>query len=315
MPPGKLSGTLGRSEHGLTEGFDRAYLIHADILIRRRFRECELLIHARNRLCNKELLMIERRGRLAILDDTSIRRLIVFGDIHGDLEAFRAGVDAAGPTDAMLFLGDYADRGPEGVEVIEATNKLLEEKSERVVALKGNHEEYTKDGQPTFSPCTLIDEARRKRGSWKSFRPAFSKFVDRLSIAAILPESLLFVHGGIHRSISSEDDLASPDRSLENEILWSDPGNHKGEGPSMRGIGTVFGSDITIDVTSSLGVSAVVRSHEPRKAMSGPYIEHDGRYVTISSTSVYGGRPFVLVIDPKNPPRSEQAFLDSVRYL
>jgi len=44
----------------------------------------------------------------------------------------------------------------------------------------------------------------------------------------------------------------------------------------------------------------VVRSHQPRKAASAPYAEHDGRVITISSTTVYGGTSFILKLSARD---------------
>ena len=42
----------------------------------------------------------------------------------------------------------------------------------------------------------------------------------------------------------------------------------------------------------------IIRSHEPRKARNGPFFEHENRIVTVNSTSLYGGIPFVLNLNP-----------------
>jgi len=46
-----------------------------------------------------------------------------------------------------------------------------------------------------------------------------------------------------------------------------------------------------------LNVRKIIRSHEPQKALEGPVCEHEGRVITISSTSVYGGKPHMLIIN------------------
>jgi hypothetical protein len=53
-------------------------------------------------------------------------------------------------------------------------------------------------------------------------------------------------------------------------------------------------------VCKLLGVKRIIRSHKPAKALTGPSYSHNGRVVTISSTSVYGGEPFFLSIDPSD---------------
>lgn len=243
---------------------------------------------------------IEKRGSTRRILPGDDGRVLVFGDIHGDLEALKRGLDIRKPEDVLVFLGDYADRGAEGVEVIEGIDTLLDKYPRNVVALTGNHEEYSENGEPSFSPCTLIDEVQRKRGGWDEwFRGTFSPFIKKLSLSAYIPGIALFVHGGVDERIGELNSLENPEEKVQRSILWSDPGPGEGTAPNMRGAGSVFGEDISTEVLDGLGLSILLRSHEPRKAFTAPAVEHNGRVVTVSSTSVYGGRPFMLVLDEK----------------
>ena len=243
--------------------------------------------------------MITREGKLATIRLSPPGRLVVFGDIHGDLATLEAGLSLRQPKDITIFLGDYADRGPNGIEVIERVDELLDTESDRVVALKGNHEDYDKNGEPSFYPCDLVDEAIAKRGSWMSYFEVFEGFVEKLQIAAYVPGALLCVHGGVPESLSLED-LKACVRSVETELIWNDPGNRRGVHPSRRGIGHRFGVDISRGLCESLGIKAICRSHEPAKALDSPYVEHSSLVVTTSSTRMYRGRAFVIVVDPSS---------------
>jgi protein phosphatase len=265
--------------------------------------------------------MYEKKGKLALISPPSEggpEKIIVFGDIHGDLKSLKTGLEDSGENDLFVFLGDYADRGRFGVEVLEEISELMDTFPDRVIALMGNHEQYTREGRPVFSPCTLLEEAEKKKGSWHAFWLFFSRFVSRLFLSAILPEFALFTHGGIPASLSSIEELISP-RDITNDLLWSDPGAEAGAYTNPRGLGTLFGPDISEEVLTSLGVPSLIRSHEPRKAASGPAVEHGGRVITASSTRVYGGRPFVLSLDPTVPPAEQLAspkgYSEVVRFL
>jgi hypothetical protein len=261
---------------------------------------------------------IQRRGSLARIRPAEDERILVFGDIHGDIDSLKRGLSLRRRSDYVVFLGDYADRGSEGVEVIEGIDMLLDRYPEKVVALKGNHEEYTGNGEPTFSPCTLIQEAERKRGSWREFFDAtFSPFLRKLSLSALVPGGVLFVHGGIGEGIDSADALESPDESLERTVLWSDPGSEPGTSLNMRGAGTVFGPDITETVLRNVDAGLVVRSHEPRRAVTGPAFDHDEKIVTVSSTRIYDGRPFVLLLSAAQLTGevSREDIQSAIRYL
>ena len=251
-----------------------------------------------------------RSGSLLRIEGERRGKLVVFGDIHGDYEALRAGAQMAGEDDLLLFLGDFADRGPYGVEVIEAVKTMVEAGPETIAAIKGNHEVFDESGNPAFSPCTLIPEAEEKRGGWIPFYRGIADFFAGLPLAAILPGSTLFVHAGISETVENEQNLEYPDAELQERLYWSDPGPGTGEKPSPRGAGRVFGKDVTRRVCDALGVKRIVRSHEPRKAVAGPKSEHESRIVTVSATRVYGGKAFVLVFDLAKAGEPETLFLD-----
>jgi hypothetical protein len=260
-------------------------------------------------------MSVERRGRLALIEADAVERVVVMGDLHGDLDSFYKGVEYWNHRGVLVCLGDYADRGPDGVEVIESLLDLAERHPDQVVALKGNHEDYTPDGEPLFSPCTLIGEAAQKRGSWPAFFPTLQRLSDRLVLSALLPGASLFVHGGVCRELDSLQALEEPGEREIRELLWSDPGHEPGASPSLRGAGSLFGPDVTAQVLEALGMGSIIRSHQPRKALYGPAVEHGGRVVTVSTTQVYGGLPFVLDLDPSRYPSEEGGFQESAVFL
>ncbi|MEM3402625.1 MAG: metallophosphoesterase family protein [Candidatus Hadarchaeales archaeon] len=240
--------------------------------------------------------MFRRDGMLAILDEEFKGRVLVAGDIHGDLEAFLSIRKIFGEDQEalLIFLGDYADRGENGLEVIRGVAELVEKNPERIIPLKGNHEDY-RDGEPWFSPWTLGEEVEAKTGSsWEDFLPELEDFLGRLFLAALIPEAAIFVHGGMSSKVGEVRRIVEPSREVEEDILWSDPMDEDGELPNPRGAGVLFGPDVSRMVLERLGVKMVIRGHQPQKAYDGPFFEHEGRVVTLSSTNVYGGRPFLL---------------------
>jgi serine/threonine protein phosphatase 1 len=73
-----------------------------------------------------------------------VGRTFALGDIHGDLEALERTLKrlpALQATDTLVFLGDYVDRGPSSAEVVATVRRLSRERSAKVVALRGNHED------------------------------------------------------------------------------------------------------------------------------------------------------------------------------
>jgi serine/threonine protein phosphatase 1 len=71
-------------------------------------------------------------------------RTFVIGDIHGDRAALDRLLDrlpTLHPDDTIVFLGDYVDRGPNPLGVIERVQHLQETSTAKIVALRGNHED------------------------------------------------------------------------------------------------------------------------------------------------------------------------------
>ncbi|MCL5877258.1 MAG: serine/threonine protein phosphatase [Candidatus Bathyarchaeota archaeon] len=243
------------------------------------------------------------KSLLAIIEPKKFSRVSVVGDLHGDYRTLTALLEVVNlGTDLLVFLGDYADRGPDGVEVIRTVATLQQKHPKNVVALMGNHEDFSELGEPQFNPCTLIEEASAKTGSWGNyFTGELKPFIDTLYIAALIPDNALLVHGGVSTKLTGSDDLKMPSEELRLDLLWSDPTNGDGEDPNYaRGAGVEFGSDVSASVCKSLGVARIIRSHQPQLAAAKPYVSHGGRVVTVNATSVYGGAPFVYFIDPKS---------------
>ena len=81
------------------------------------------------------------------------------------------------------------------------------------------------------------------------------------------------------------------------DLLWSDPGTKDGLRRSRRGLGILFGPDITKRFLKANELELVVRSHEVKDR--GFDVEHDGKCVTIFSAPNYcdsvGNKGAVLV--------------------
>ena len=231
----------------------------------------------------------------------SNRYVYAAGDLHGDYDSFSKIMrrhNKPVKDSLLIFLGDYADRGPQGVEIITELNSLLDKRDD-IVALKGNHEIYN-NNRPEFFPCDLVHEAETKNNSWKNFfDDVFSDFLDKLHIAAII-NNVLFIHAGVFSGITGISDLTNKEN--EKLLLWSDPSPKPGEHMSFRGRGMEFGEDVTEKVLTALGLKLIIRSHEPRKAGSGPYEEHGGRVITTNACNTYGEswRPFILKVNTED---------------
>lgn len=241
--------------------------------------------------------MIKKEGKLALIEDCD--KIIVVGDLHGDYEVYLKTKEFFKKGYMLVYLGDYADRGDFGLEIIEDLIDFHKKYPNDVLVLKGNHESFSEEGYPNFYPCDLISEVSTKIGDWYSyFSSKLKPFLDSMPLSAIsLNFGLFFVHGGISSKIKNLNDLIEPSKEIEEDLLWSDPFEGNGEFHNPRGAGVLFGKNITEKFCSTLKIQKIIRGHEPRKAMNGPFYEHDGKVITVSSTRVYGGKAFVLKIE------------------
>lgn len=140
-------------------------------------------------------------------------RILAIGDIHGHLTALDALLAAVKPTpaDSLIFLGDYVDRGPDSRGVIDRVLQL--EKTHRVVALRGNHEQMMMDsrGGPGLLPTWLINGGEAalasyakpgREGELADVPPAHWNFLDHVCVDWFETDDFIFVHGGLAPHLS-----------------------------------------------------------------------------------------------------------------
>lgn len=143
--------------------------------------------------------------------------LIAIGDIHGCAKTFDnlLQVLAPGPNDHLVFVGDYADRGPDTRGVVNRCLALA--RTRRCTFLRGNHEHYV-----------LEYLAGRPVSDWERFggQPTLASYTDRtgkVSIPAahvrfyeetmlyLDEQAFFFVHAGL-----------LPDRSVAENVERGD---------------------------------------------------------------------------------------------
>jgi hypothetical protein len=220
---------------------------------------------------------------------------IIVGDLHGDLESLARIIEDSNfmnaiPKDGgmhLIFLGDYGDRGSASPEVYYTVLKLKELYPERVVLMRGNHE--GPDDMIPF-PYDLPHQFQRKYGrkdgekTLIQLRKLFSRFYS----AVMIEGQAVLIHGGVPSTAKSIKDLAHahkthPREPLLKDMLWSDPQESRGIQPSPRGIGNLFGPDVTREFLRLLNVKVLIRGHEC--CPEGSRIDHDNRVLTLFSTN------------------------------
>lgn len=159
-------------------------------------------------------------GKLAVIPPKGV--LFVVGDIHGEQDSLEeildfifSGFDRS--RDHILFLGDYVDRGNEGLEVIERLFELKLSLGKRLVLLRGNHEDL---GMNRF--YGFLSELYWKLGpEVQKFYTELKSIYDLLPVCAYVPQKLILVHGGAPVPPISLKDIAKGEG--EYQLLWNDP--------------------------------------------------------------------------------------------
>lgn len=220
-------------------------------------------------------------------DDDMPERLVVVGDIHGDLEALQRILNMVRFFDedsTLVFLGDYGDRGLESVEVYHALLSLKHERPDRIVMLRGNHEgPMDLPFYPHDLPVMLQD---RFGADSTHIYLRLRRLFDLMCTGVLVEGLVLMLHGGVPVKMGSIDDIAyaekmHPKSSNLLEILWNDPKEINGYRPSARGYGYYFGKDVTEHALSTVGARLLVRAHEP--CNDGYRLNHDGLVLTLFS--------------------------------
>ncbi|KAM3474422.1 hypothetical protein MY5147_004277 [Beauveria neobassiana] len=218
-------------------------------------------------------------------------QLTVCGDTHGQyfdlLELFRKN---GTPTDKhwYLFNGDFVDRGSWSCEIALLLYAYKWLRPNGFFLNRGNHE--TDDMNKVYGfegEC----KAKYNERIFKIFSESFSA----LPLATLVGSKYLVLHGGLFsddkvtlddiRKLNRHNQKQPGQSGLMMEMLWTDPQEEQGRGPSKRGVGMQFGPDITKRFCENNGLEAIIRSHEVR--MDGYEVQHDGRCITVFSAPRY----------------------------
>lgn len=242
-----------------------------------------IVSHA-ERLFTAEPNMLELSNK-----DKPASKISVCGDTHGQfydvLNIFKK-FGKVGKDHTYLFNGDFVDRGSWSCEVALLFYSLKILYPDNMFLNRGNHETDNMNKIYGFE-----DECKYKY-SQRIF-DLFSQSFETLPLATLINNDYLVMHGGLPSDKSSTlEDINKLDRfsqppkeGLYMELLWSDPQQANGLGPSQRGLGFAFGPDITEDYLKRNKLKKVFRSHEVR--MRGILFEHNNKLATVFSAPNY----------------------------
>eukprot|EP00756_Hemistasia_phaeocysticola_P036711 Hpha_TRINITY_DN16657_c1_g11::TRINITY_DN16657_c1_g11_i1::g.178489::m.178489/K06269/PPP1C; serine/threonine-protein phosphatase PP1 catalytic subunit len=214
----------------------------------------------------------------------------ICGDIHGQYaDLLRLFELAAFPPEAnYLFLGDYVDRGKQGLECMSLLLSYKIKFPENFFMLRGNHE------------CAAInriygfyDECKRRYNikMWKTFTETFNC----MPVAAIVDEKVFCCHGGLSPELKALDQVVKitrptdvPDTGLICDLLWSDPEDGlQGWGENDRGVSYTFGADIVEQFLDAHDLDLICRAHQVIE--EGYQFFADRQLITLFSAPNYCG--------------------------
>ena len=256
--------------------------------------DCERHFHSRH---NINIIAMEHDER-----HHQRRKIVVVGDIHGDLASLAHIYRTHGPPSADLvyvFNGDICDRGTQSTEVLYFILNLVLKYPHGVYVNRGNHEDVYMNDAYGFH-----DELCNKYGvhTARVLRTALDRLYVSLPLCTWIPYHKTFiVHAGpplrlnsdygggggggatttsateiglIHRHKYSRtacktardrsDDEKREGRLLET-LLWSDPNpqmSASGILPSDRGAGVIYSLDSCLRWMTDNGVDNLIRSHQ-----------------------------------------------------
>ena len=213
----------------------------------------------------------------------------IVGDVHGQFTDLLRLFECGFPPDAnYLFLGDYVDRGKNGVDTIALLLAYKVKYPENFFLLRGNHE------------CASInriygfyDECKRRYNikTWKKFQDVFNW----LPLAAVVDEKIFCIHAGLSPDLQSMDQIRNiprptdvPDSGLLCDLMWSDPeADIAGWAENDRGVSYTFGADVVGKFLNKHDYDLVVRAHQVVE--DGYEFFADRQLVTIFSAPNYCG--------------------------
>ena len=220
-------------------------------------------------LSEEDLKQLCEKAKEIFIEESNVQNVsapvIICGDIHGQiydlLELFKKGGDI--PSSRYVFMGDYVDRGYNGVEVLELLLALKIKYPEHITLLRGNHESR----QICFA-YGFYEEITRKYGNanaWEYFTDLF----DYLPLAALVEGKIFCVHGGLSPYISTVDQIRLINRKMEIpregvfcDLMWSDPDDIETWIISCRGAGWIYGWKVVDEFTHINGLELICRAHQ-----------------------------------------------------
>ncbi|KAK0427191.1 hypothetical protein QR680_010105 [Steinernema hermaphroditum] len=225
------------------------------------------------KLCEHAIESLKKQKSLLRIDNATLP-LVVCGDIHGQFRDLRGVFSKMGLpyTQSYLFMGDYVDRGAQGIEVAVFLLALKIKFPTKVFMLRGNHEDrHTTMSYGFYDECMKRYADDGEAIGEKVFS-AFMTVFNYLPLAAHIDGVILCMHGGLSPHMTTIDDIDKiqrpciiPAYGLACDLVWSDPSadeTRDGWSMSPRGISFNFGPSIVEEFCKRNKLDLIVRAHQ-----------------------------------------------------
>ena len=229
--------------------------------------------------------------------DIPTDNVIFIGDLHGELQCALAVQRYIKKYNKhhFVFLGDYADRGPEQIETFNLVMAMTLSNPKRVIMLRGNHESESVATQYGFYNTVT------RAYSFDVFKH-YSRVFEVLPIAVYKQASLFACHGGVPEDISSIAEIQGLNRRHPNfpddiifQMVWNDPKkNDFMFRPNPRsGRARIFGKAAFTKFMKDINAQVMFRAHEVFP--QGYQTFFDNKLVSVfSSTSCIRVQPKIV---------------------
>jgi serine/threonine-protein phosphatase PP1 catalytic subunit len=192
-------------------------------------------------------------GREPAVIKVDINPIMIVGDLHDNLIALEYVLQKKKETGcrAILFLGDYVDRGIHGSETLVRLFKLKIKDPHGILMLRGNHEDINMNVDYGFYNEIHHDDDLLLK---------LDNVYNKMPAAAVLSNYAFCVHGGIN----IPEPISRITKSNAYLYMWNDPSDRPSGGlrPSSRGAGIhEFGADVVSKFLKMNNLRLIIRGH------------------------------------------------------
>ena len=192
--------------------------------------------------------------------------MIFIGDLHGELQSALSVQRYMEKYNNhyFIFLGDYADRGPEQIETFNLVMALTLAYPHKVLMLRGNHESDEIAARYGFYHAVV-------RGFSSDAFKYYSRVFEVLPIAAYRNKSVFACHGGVAEGVTSIEEIQARNRRNPNfpddvifQLVWNDPreGNFKFYPNSRSSRARHYGKIAFDTFMENIDAQVMFRAHE-----------------------------------------------------